>query len=157
MAKKDMSGLIKKYKQVCVQCPMFEQDGVNFKCCVGCEKFGKEEMAELLSFYYQSRHPEADTSRLKMTDDVLDMIFELHFKGVSKYSIVQQVNEKYFKTNKKGQVVGLVNWKKVHWVIEGKGYKGQDAKTRIEASRARVRAKMDAEEKLKKEINWDEY
>ena len=111
MSKESKSGLIKKYKDICVNCPIFVQDCVDYKECVGCEKFSKEEMAELLSFYYQSRHPAADTSRLKLKDEVLDMIFELHFKGISKYSIVQQVNEKYFKEDKNGKLVWLIGRK----------------------------------------------
>lgn len=145
MSKREINDLVKKYKLSCVCCPYTSElgpDKYNTSHCSNCDKFSREDAQVLLDYYYKSRHPDSDTSRLGLSDEVLDRIFELHFSGATKYSIVSTINNEFPKT-RNGKPVPTINWKQVHWVIENKGYTSQDAKTRISASRERVRRYLD--------------
>lgn len=152
MKKQEYNDLAKKYKEICLSCPRmnggFTSESV--KSCSSCKRFSKEDMALLLYGYYESRHTLTDSSKLGLPDKVLDRIFELHYSGVSKFSIVKMINSE-FPRRVKGKKKDWVNWKQVHWVIENR-YTGKDARTRIASSRSRIAEKLGISEDVPKEI-----
>lgn len=139
MDKKELNSLIDRYKSTCLMCDHiqngFTEDSVT--ACTGCKKFSKSDMALLLNGLYTARQSVAVNAKLGLSDAVLVRIFELHYQGISKYSIVKQINTEFPRRSKGRKKVNTVNWKQVHYVIEDK-YTSADAKTRIQVARQRA-------------------
>ena len=139
MDKKELNRLIKRYKSTCLVCDHMTggvtTESVN--ACAGCKKFSKCDMALMLNGLYEARQSVAVSAKLGLNDEILFRIFELHLQGVSKYSIVKQINDEFPRKSKGRKKVNTVNWKQVHYVIEDK-YTSTDAKTRIQAARQRA-------------------
>ena len=139
MDKKELNLLIDRYKSTCLMCDYiqngFTEDSVS--ACTGCKKFSKSDMALLLNGLYTARQSVAVNAKLGLNDAVLVRIFELHYKGVSKYSIVKQINAEFPRKSKGRRKLETVNWRQVNFVIEGR-YTSNDAKGRISAAKEKA-------------------
>lgn len=147
MDKKELNSLIDRYKSTCLMCDhiqnCFTEDSVT--ACTGCKKFSKSDMALLLNGLYTARQSVAVNAKLGLSDAVLVRIFELHYQGISKYSIVKQINAEFPRRSKGRRKLETVNWRQVHFVIEGR-YTSNDAKSRISAAKEKALLLCDSQE-----------
>ena len=147
MNKKELNSLIDRYKSTCLMCDHiqngFTEDSVI--ACTGCKKFSKSDMALLLNGLYTARQSVAVNAKLGLSDAVLVRIFELHYQGISKYSIVKQINAEFPRRSKGRRKLETVNWRQVHFVIEGR-YTSNDAKGRISAAKEKALLLCDRQE-----------